>query len=165
MAFDLNDPSMCEIVDAFCTESFELLDNLNSILEELDQNTQQVELLADFGQIIDRIMGAAKSISASEIAVFCELGKTIGYKSSQVADENLLNVVIPILQDAVDLLRKMLTAFQQGNSQSLVGLSPTAFVGRLKWLSSKFKTIERSSVAIKTDNQSSIDDLLKSMGL
>ena len=64
----LNDPSMREIVIDFCDESDKLFDQLESHLENLESNPKNNMELEKFGQIIDRIMGAAKSIGASEIS-------------------------------------------------------------------------------------------------
>ena len=118
------------------------------------------------------IMGSAQTIGAEEISRFCELGKVIGYKSSQTKDIPLLNVVVAILFDAVDLLRGMVTSLQSGNSKTLDGLSTKAFATRLKWLSNKFQNIDRASVeqdvnyaGNKKMSQNSIDDLMASLGL
>ena len=167
----LNDPAMKEIVDDFCVEAQGLFVELEGALESLEENPTNGKELENFGQIIDRIMGAARSIGATEIATFCELGKTIGYKSSQTKDEPLLNVVIAILFDAVDILSKMVEKLKTGDSIPLKGLNTEAFVSRLKWLSDKFKNIDRASCIIedpdskKNLTQNSIDDLMSSLGL
>lgn len=159
-------PEYKEIVIDFCTESEQLFDQLETHLTNLEDDLSNTSELEKFGQIIDRIMGAAKSIQASEIATFCELGKVIGYKSSQVRDIPLLEVVVAILFDALDLLRKMIKSMRDGNNNSMKNLNTKAFTTRLNWLSNKFKDIERSSCAINGNlNQNSIDDLMKSLGL
>ena len=164
----LNDPSMKEIIVDFCSEAEALFDQLDQSLEILEEDPSNTPELEKFGQIIDRIMGAAKSIGASEIATFCELGKVIGYKSSQIKDIPLIEVVVAVLFDTVHLLRKMITALKEGNDRSMGQLNTKAFVTRLNWLSAKFKDIERSSVAIDKKanlSQNSIDELMKSLGL
>ncbi len=164
----LNDPSMREIIIDFCKEAEELFDQLEQSLELLEEDPSNAPQLEKFGQVIDRIMGAAKSIGASEIATFCELGKVIGYKSSQVSDIPLIEVVVAVLFDTVHLLRKMIKALRDGNNEPMANLNTKAFVTRLNWLSAKFKDIERASVAMdKKGNlsQGSIDDLMKSLGL
>lgn len=164
----LNDPSMKEIIIDFCDEAEALFDELQvslEILEDIPTNTNELE---KFGQVIDRIMGAAKSIGASEIATFCELGKTIGYKSSQIKDVALIEVVTAILFDSLDLLRKMIQSLRDGNDNVMGNLNTKAFVTRLTWLSAKFKNIDRASVAIGGGdglNQNSIDELMQSLGL
>ena len=162
----INDPSMKEIIIDLCDEADALFDNLQihlEILEDMPTNTAELE---KFGQIIDRIMGAAKSIGAHEIATFCELGKIIGYKSSQIKDIPLIEVVVAVLFDSLDLLRKMIKSLRDGNDDVMKNLNTKAFVTRLKWLSEKFKDIDRASVAIDTNlNQNSIDELMQSLGL
>ncbi|EQC50305.1 Hpt domain protein [Bacteriovorax sp. BSW11_IV] len=165
----INDPSMREIVIDFCDESIELFNQLEEGLEILEEDPTRSEELEKFGQLIDRVMGAAKSIGADEIATFCELGKVIGYKSSQSTDTALLEVVIAILFDSVELLRKMVNQIKTGNEQGLKSLNTQAFGTRLSWLSEKFKDIERASCAVepqsKNLSQTSIDDLMSSLGL
>ncbi len=162
----LNDPSMKEIVVDFCTETEELFDQLETCLQNLEENPKNTKDLEKFGQIIDRIMGAAKSIGANEVAIFCELGKVIGYKSSQIKDIPLIEVVVAILYDSLDVLRKMIKALREGNDSSMKKINPKALVTRLNWLSAKFKDIDRASCAIDGNlSQNSIDDLMQSLGL
>ena len=164
----LNDPSMKEIVADFCEEAKMLFDQLEQSLVLLESNPSNSKELERFGQVIDRIMGAAKSIGADEIATFCQLGKVIGYKSSQIIDVPLIEVVVAILFDSLEMLRKMVEALKAGNDKCMNKLNTKAFVTRLHWLSEKFKNIERSSCSIEVDgnlNQNSIDDLMKSLGL
>lgn len=164
----LNDPSMKEIIVDFCNETEALFEQLEQSLEILEEDPSNTPELERFGQIIDRVMGAAKSIGASEIATFCELGKVIGYKSSQITDIPLIEVVVAILFDSLHMLRKMITALKEGNDRSMANMNTKALVTRLNWLSAKFKDIERSSVAIDKKNnlsQTSIDELMKSLGL
>lgn len=162
----INDPMMKEIVEDFCVEAEGLFDQMDACIQKLENNPLDTKELEKFGQMIDRIMGAAKSIGATEIATFCELGKVIGYKSSQTREVPLLEVVIAILGDTVDMLRKMIKALKLGDDRCLNKLNSKAFVTRLQWLSAKFKDIERSSCKIDGNlNQNSIDDLLQSLGL
>ncbi len=164
----LNDPSMKEVVDEFCNESMELFNELEEILEEFEDDPTQTDKLEKFGQIIDRVMGSAKTIGADEIATFCELGKVIGYKSSQVKDTALLEVVCAIMFDSLELLKKMIKQIEEGNSSSFEQVSSVTFVTRLKWLKEKFNDIERSSCAADPEgnlSQTSIDDLMSSLGL
>jgi chemotaxis protein histidine kinase CheA len=164
----INDPSMKEIIIDFCDEAESLFDQLEHSLEQTEENPVNTKELEKFGQVIDRIMGAAKSIGANEVATFCELGKVIGYKSSQIKDIPLIEVVVAILFDSIHMLRKMVTALREGNERSMGQLNTKAFGTRLNWLSAKFKDIDRASCAIDdkgTLSQNSIDDLMQSLGL
>lgn len=164
----LEDPSMKEVVDEFCNESLELFDQLEEALEGFEDDPTDNSKLEEFGQIIDRIMGSAKTIGAMDIATFCELGKVIGYKSSQTKDIALLEVVVAILFDAVDILKKMILKIKDGTESDLKNVSTQAFVTRLNWLKEKFNNIERASCAMDPSanlDQTSIDDLMSSLGL
>jgi len=165
----LNDPDMKEIVENFCDEATILFSELGDLIVVLEEEPLDANSMEQFGQTIDRIMGAAKSIGADEIGTFCELGKVIAYKASQSKEDALLTVVVAVLADAVDLLSMMIDQLKTGNDQSLKILNTKAFGTRLKWLSEKFKHIERASCSVKTENkelsQDSIDGLLASLGL
>jgi hypothetical protein len=173
---DVNDPSYREILDDFIKESLTLLNDLDAILLKIEKDQSQIILLEKFGQIIDRIMGASKSLNMHDISNYCELGKLIGYKCSQIDDKHkaIIPFVIPILSDAIVLLKKMMTQLQKTKQVNLKEINLKAFGSRLKWLSEKFKFIDRSSCK-DTDhndktksfslNQVSIDDLLQNLGL
>lgn len=166
----LNDPEMREIVIDFCDEAGKLYDELDEVLDNLEDDPTNQKEMENFGQIIDRVMGAAKSIGANEIGKFCELGKAIGYKASQITDEPLLEVSVAVLFDANDLLKRMTNEIKTGESKGLEGLNTDAFVTRLKWLSEKYKSIDRASVSVdkkesKEIGQADIDNLLEDLGL
>jgi len=163
---DLQDPMMKEIIDDFCDESQELFDQLEECLEVLEEDSTQVQQLEKFGQIIDRVMGAAKSIGAEQTALFCEMGKIIGYKSSQIEDPPLIEIVVAILFDSVELLRKMVNSLKENKKEDLQSINTKAFATRLQWLADKFKSIKRSSIAIGDNEQEkSIDSYIKELGL
>lgn len=166
----LNDPSMREVVVEFCDETVLLIDELEDILESLEDEIEDASLLESFGQKIDRVMGSAATLGADQIAKYCELGKIIGYKSSQADDIKIREVVVAILFDTLDLLRKMIDGLKDQNEDALSQINTEAFGTRLIWLSEKFKDINRSSVAYNESEQNSINDndidnLISSLGL
>jgi chemotaxis protein histidine kinase CheA len=165
----LQDPDMAEVVDEFCQESEVILDNLEEMLEDYEDNPAPAKL-EEFGQTIDRIMGAAKSLEATQMGTYCELGKTISYKASQSMDQKLLDIVVAVLFDTVEICKKMNQQILKEKTENIAGFNLEAFGTRLKWLADKFKDIQRSSVAIgveenQLDGQKSIDDLLSDLGL
>ena len=167
---ELKNPDMKEIVEEFCNESDELIENLYSILDEFEESENPKEL-EKFGQIIDRIMGAAKSIGAMKTGQFSELGKIIGYKSSQTQDAQLLKITHAILSDNISIVESLLSNIRKTQEEKVDGINLEAFSSRMKWLSEKFKNIDRSSVAVPgqqpstSQSQNQIDDLLKNLGL
>ncbi len=165
----LNDPDMAEVVDDFCGESEAIYEQLEEILENYEEEPDSKKL-EEFGQVIDRVMGAAKSIEATQTGLYSELGKTISYKASQSMDKALLDIVVAVLFDTVEILQIMNKNIREEKKETIPGFNIEAFATRLRWLADKFKDIQRSSVAIGAEekqlaDQKSIDDLLADLGL
>lgn len=164
----LSDPDMKEVVDDFCQESRKILAELEDILDDFEDDTTQTALLEKYGQSVDRIMGAAKTVGADKVGLYAELGKTIGYKSSQVKDnDQLIDIVVSTLFDTNEYIGKMIEHIDKNRNEDISGVNLDAFSSRLKWLAGKFDHINRSSVAVndETKDQNDIDDLLKQLGL
>lgn len=165
----LQDPDMSEIIEDFCKESEAIYTQLEEILDSYEDEPESRKL-EEFGQIIDRIMGAAKSVDATQTGLYCDLGKSISYKASQSMDEALLDIVIAVLFDTVEILQVMNKNIEEHKEEKVSGINLEAFGTRLRWLADKFKDIQRSSVAIapdetKVEDQKSIDQLLADLGL
>lgn len=165
----LQDPEMAEIIEDFCKESEAIYNDLEGMLEDYE-DSQDSKKLEEFGQVIDRVMGAAKSVDADQTGLYCDLGKTISYKASQSMDKALLDIVVAVLFDTVEILQVMNKTIASDKVEKVSGINLEAFGTRLRWLADKFKDIQRSSVSIGTDDtkldgQKSIDDLLADLGL
>lgn len=145
---DYNDPAMQEIIQAFCDESEALIAEMHQFLEELEEDPANSPLLEKYGQIVDRIMGAADSIGLTSIGSIAKMGKIIGYKASQTDEIALRELTTSILFDANEALTKMIKNLRQKNNPT-EGLSITALSERLKWLADKFKNIKRASVGFE----------------
>ncbi len=165
-----------EILIDFHEESYALFEELETVLEEVEGDPKtNFSRLETFGQIIDRMMGTAKSIGLDEIGKFCELGKIIGYKAGQVKDPAFTNIVVAILFDAVEILKKLTgnliaDGADDGGINSFQQISTKSFISRLVWLSDKLKNIDRASCSdgsttsgdtSKNLDQNNIDELLK----
>jgi len=164
----LEDPEMVEIIEDFVGESGGILEELETILEDYEDEPAACKL-EEFGQIIDRIMGAAKSVDADKTGLYCELGKTISYKASQSMDQHLLDIVVAVLFDTIEILKVMNGNLLELKEERVQGINLDVFGTRLKWLADKFKYIQRSSVAIEVkedkQDQKSIDQILADLGL
>lgn len=133
-----------EIIKGFCEETDILLKELIRITEVFE-DTQKPELLGEFGQVIDRIMGAAYTLELDEIGRFCELGKKIGYKASQTTDPKLLQLAGPILADTAEILSTMIKDLNNVQSEGNARVQLEAFKSRLKWFLEKFQNINRDT--------------------
>ena len=132
-----------EILQGFCEETEQLLNELSEISDEFE-DSNDTTLLEKFGQVIDRIMGAAYTLELSEIGHFCELGKKIGYKSSQIDDTKLIALTGPILCDTTEILRSMIDGLK--NQESYPDKEAiNAFATRLEWFLDKFQDVKRAT--------------------
>lgn len=166
-----------EILEEFQNESKILIGKMNSILEEVEGNFDQVQSLEEYGNNVDRIMGAAKSLAllaepdhlVHKIADYSAICKAVGYKSSQIKDnEQFYDICVALLMDGTEVLQEMIDNLSSGKS-GIQELFSKTFLERLRWVSSVFKADVRASVDVnkgqKKMSQSDIDDLLKKLGL
>ncbi len=143
---DLNDPEMKELVVEFCNESDELLEELRDILDNFEDEPNETKYLEEFGQTIDRIMGAAQTMGVTDVGELCQMGKIIGYKASQSTQAALQEVTAGVLFDLCDFLEVLLVNVRE--SKENTDLNYETFKNRLQWLAQKFNDIERSSCTI-----------------
>lgn len=167
-----------QILKDFLGESKTLIERMTDILEKCEGDFSQVQSLEDYGQNVDRIMGAAKSLAISvdpkhlihKIGDYAAICKAVGYKASQIKDnEQFYNICVALLLDGTEVLEQMIDGVSDGKSEIKELFSQT-FLERLKWVSAQFGSQYRASVEVaKTPknkmNQSDIDDLMKKLGL
>lgn len=164
---------MDEILREFKSESMELVQQLLAILEEAEEDSSKVKTLDTYGQLVDRVMGGSKildlqtpgSKAMSLIVTYSELCKALGYKGSQIQNnENLYFVTIGLLFDATEMLEKLVQSIGESESLSSDDVINQHFIDRLKWLDEQFDETFRSSLALeKMSSDSTISDLVKKL--
>ncbi len=104
------------IVVDFQTESKSLIDQMIEILETCESDFTKVKNLEQYGQIVDRIMGAAQSIAMEvkdqaflkNIGDYAALCKMVGYKASQIkSNPQFYDVCVALLFDATAMRNSM----------------------------------------------------------
>jgi hypothetical protein len=171
---------MDEILQDFKDESKDLVEQLLDILDSAEEGFEKKQSLEEYGQIVDRIMGGAKSVAMAtdspmpeQIGTYAELCKIVGYKGSQIStDGPFYTVVVAFLQDATEMLELMIDVTGTPKERSIKEILNKTFLDRLKWISEKFEEGLRASVATKADGkeaevneQADIDAILKQLGL
>jgi hypothetical protein len=166
---------MDELLLEFQAESKQLVADLLSTLESLEGDYSKYRELEKYGQVVDRIMGAAKSLAMAEstyakrldsIGKYSELCKAVAYKSSQVGDnEGLFTAVVACLFDATEMLEKMVAHLAE-EEPNLNQVLSAKFVDRLKWISQRLPAHLRSTVSsASSEGGQSIEEMLKALGL
>ncbi len=171
---------MTELIVEFKQESEKLTKELIEILEDIEGDISKKNKLDHYGQLVDRIMGGAKSLSMAVeksdkldmIGNYAALCKAVGYKGSQIEDnENFYNIVVALLLDGTEMLDDMVAEIDSEEDKGVEGYITETFLDRLQWVSNQFKGEIRESLAMeggKNDIQNSqedIDALLKQLGV
>lgn len=170
---------MDEILKDFKEESKGLVVEMTDILDDVEGEFANRNRLEQYGQLVDRIMGGAQSLEMaleqesavlSQIGKYAEICKAVGYKASQIDDnEQFFDVVVAFLLDATEALELMLGVFATEEESKIKNLLNETFLDRVKWISSQFKAGVRASVAVEEDSkgasQADIDALLKALGV
>jgi hypothetical protein len=97
----------------FLEESFIVLENLKDCLKQFNQS-QDPHSFENFGQQVDRLMGASYTLSLNFFGDLSKMGKEIGYKSSQITDIEKLLVIQSLLSQLVKALSRMLKQYKKG---------------------------------------------------
>ena len=164
-----------EILTDFKAESKALIEQMVEILESLEDNPNQVEKLQNYGNIVDRIMGGAKSIALEfesthnihKVGDYAALCKAVGYKASSAkSNVQMLEICIALLQDATEVLEKMIDGLSEKNEMVVDRLISKTFLDRLSWVSAQFKGDVKATVSSKDVNAvGDIDELMKKFGM
>jgi hypothetical protein len=143
---------MDELLIEFKDETQKLLSDLEQTLQDLESDPSKSTGYEYFGQIIDRIMGGAKSLAVAipqnanglqTIGDIAEICKAISYKMSQTKNPELGKVVVAFFYDAIDSIQEQLESLLSKSKSA----SSVKFLERAKWLDAKFDPNLRSSVS------------------
>ena len=158
----------------FKQETKELLDQMIGLLEEAEEGLDHIKNLTQFGQLVDRIMGSAKSLSMAldegllnAIGSCAEICKIVGYKGSKVKKEGFYIVVVGLLLDATETLIDMNESLGQGSKTAADFLHET-FIQRLKIVDQQFDENIRGTLEFEKqpeNKQQSVDDILRQLGV
>ncbi len=166
-----------EILNEFIVESKGIVKKSIEVLELVEGDMVQAEKLKEYGNLVDRIMGGAKSIalmatpghSINLVADYAALCKAVGYKASQInSNPQFFDICVALLQDATENLDSLLENLDRSPEQLKMVISST-FLDRLRWVSNKFSGDYRESVGSgnaggKGLEQNEIDNLMKKLG-
>jgi hypothetical protein len=164
-----------EIVKEFVAESKNLIQQLVEMLENIEGDFTKVSQLAEYGNMVDRIMGVAKSLAMTApenhalnvISDYASLCKAVGYKASQITtNTQLFDVCVALLLDGTETLDLLVDRLELSAAE-IKKMIPTAFIERLRWVSGQFSSAYSESVGPKqvAMSQSEIDTLMAKLGI
>ena len=137
-----------ELVQEFCQDVRAILEELSPLIDSIEFKNIRPSDLESFGQKVDRIMGAAKSLGYESIGTISELCKAVSYKASQSQDPNLVRIVTGILAEALEALSVLVKSLETNGKELSDDPQVLATCSRLNFLQNKLAFIQRSSVAV-----------------
>ena len=152
-----------ELIQEFCQDVREILVELSPIIESLEFHQPIPAQLEAFGQKVDRIMGAAKSLGYESIGAISELCKAISYKASQSKDAHLVRIATGILAEATEGLVVLVNGLDESGHEPLNDFQMSALQSRLDFLQTKLADIQRSSVAVDDPELAKISDVMSQL--
>jgi len=169
-----------EIIDGFKEESTELLTELVEVVEKLAEPTSDfpADLLAEYAQKVDRIMGAAKTMLMMEpehlglqrISGLTEICKRLGYSAAKSGKKDLVPIFAAFWADTLDVIEELLENLENlEKTKSIFNSFSKILINRLSWLSKKVGTsdgLPPSEVKSKeaAGGQVDIDQLMSELG-
>jgi chemotaxis protein histidine kinase CheA len=151
-----------EILEGFNEETRVLLKELADVVEQLESFSGgefPKNLLNEFAQKIDRIMGAAKTIETiagqnpvlNRIGKLCELSKKLGYTAAEKGNLALIPIFAGFWADMLDVIDQLLNEIgsEDGGAAADKKLS-LSIQKRLKWLGDRVGLSEEFLSSIGT---------------
>lgn len=134
-----------ELLDSFIEESDGLLSQLETIINKLEEEHKEYpsQLILDFSQIVDRMMGGAQTLEMSEgehiglkaIGSISAICKKIGYHGATVNRFEFVPLLVAFWSDTVEVLDELLKNLKDSErSRVIVERSSTLLQKRLEWL-------------------------------
>lgn len=136
-----------ELAGSFQEECKIIIGELTEVVEKLEESGAgqfPAALLSDFSQKIDRIMGAAQTLSMADpahiglirIGKIAELCKRVGYKAAEQKDTKLLPIFSAFWADTIEVMEELVEAVTDQAAADRVAASYSKVLqGRLEWLS------------------------------
>ena len=172
---------MDQLIDDFKEETNNLVTEMMEILEKLEDSFEDHKDLSNFGQLVDRIMGGAKSLELmdspyspqlKDIGNYAEICKIVAYRGSQIeSNASFFNIVVALLMDATEMLADLIFNLKTESQKEVKEVLTNTFLERLKLINQQFDQSLRGSLDISKDQgpkgatQNEIDELMKSLGV
>lgn len=162
-----------ELLQGFKEESNALVGELKSVVEKLEAPVPEfpTALFQEFSQKIDRIMGAAKTLSVEDpshqglrrIGAIAELCKYIGYKAAEQKQPKIVPIVAAFWSDVIGVTEDLLRSLEDETKTAQITQDFAPILGRrLEWLKKKvLPTSPTSGNASQTEIDRLLSTLLK----
>ena len=166
-----------EILEGFKEETAQLVLELTDIveqLEEYDSPEMPKQLLSDYAQKIDRIMGTANTLlvdspehkGLNRIAKLSGLCKTLGYTAAELDNRKLVPIFAAFWADTTEVTDNLVKAIADDEKSAKIAAEFSSVLqSRLEWLANKIDAVEGKGVPMQVVDNNAVDDLLAEFGI
>lgn len=163
-----------EILEAFKEETRQLLTELNTVVEKLEEWDSEEfpgKLLEEFAGKVDRIMGTAKTLLEDNptnkglllMGKLGELCKATGYKAAEAKILTLIPLFAAFWADTVEVIDLVIKCVELDDEvQKVATQSGTLLQTRLQWLAKQIVGMTQGKESAQM-SQIQVDALLKSL--
>lgn len=141
----LSDPAHFQEVEKFCELSQQKLDDCEELLDQFE-DTNEATYLEKFSSESQKLLELSKNFELLYIPTLFNLGQKISIRSSQVNDEELLNVVSAVLYDLVDVLKTLFNEIKNNQNEDISDINLDALKTRFVWISEKLHEYQLSKM-------------------
>ena len=164
-----------EIIDSFKSEAKDILNELEAVIEELEEHTEGFprNLIEDFGNKTDRIMGTANTFFAQypEHEVFKQIGnfgalcKATGYKASTLNNSGLIPIFAGFWADTIEIMKELSENVDHPEKIVEINKKNAPLIHRrLTWLAEQIVKITKAD-PLADSAKINVDGLLRKLGI
>lgn len=164
-----------EIIESFQEEANQIIGELKVVVEKLEDHSGSFpkELLEDFANKADRIMGTANTFSTmypdhkifSQIGKFGELCKATGYKATTLNHQGLVPIFAAFWADTLDIMEELCNNVgDDGKIKDLTKGYIPVLQKRLTWLAHQIVSLTKGGAA-ESESKINVDGILRRMGI
>lgn len=163
-----------QVLQEFTVESEKIIISLIAILNQVRGNPSVATKLEDFGNQVDRIMGAAQSLALAMsddhaldlISDYSSICKSIAYRAAKVGDNPpFYNICVGLLTDGTKALQILIQGIHLP-FETLKKSVDLTMIERFRWVSEQAQNDPEGLGGLDDGklSQTDVDDLIKKIG-
>lgn len=163
-----------KVLEEFTVESKKIIINLMAILKQIQGQASLAVKLEDFGNQVDRIMGAAQSLALAMaddhaldlISDYSSICKSVAYKGAQMKDNPAFyDLCVAFLLDATKALEILIQGIHLP-FETLKKSVDSTMIERFRWVFKQASDDPNAKGGLEDGkmSQTDVDDLIKKIG-
>lgn len=163
-----------QVLHEFVQESEKIIVGLLSILDHVRGKLQSAAKLEDFGNQVDRIMGAAQSLALAMsedhaldlISDYSSICKSIAYRAAKLTDNPAFyDICVALLTDGTKALQILIKNMHLP-FETLKESVDSTMIERFRWVTEEAQKDPNSTGGLEDGkmSQTEVDDLMKKIG-